>query len=158
MNVRGRPDALEWAGGRPEGWSLKCACAAHARAQITLEALLVAAVGLSLLLIAAGALQRLGDAQEGARDSLALSAGAQALANSADEICALGAGNSRIVPLPVGGIFISADSYGVNASRGRLFAVRPCLCPLEVRAGDFGHEAFLWHEDSHVVISPNPPG
>ena len=89
------------------------------RAQITLEALVLAAMGISLLLIASVAIQRLGSAQQDAHSFSLLASHAHAIANSADEICVLGEGNSRVVPLSQYAFEIEsgADKKGIILKR-----------------------------------------
>ncbi|MFH0927149.1 MAG: hypothetical protein V1822_01070 [Candidatus Micrarchaeota archaeon] len=129
----------------------------YMRAQITLEALLVAAVGLSLLLIAALAINKLSTAQEGAQIALGLQNDAQQLANSADEICSLGEGNARVIPLSRKGEAVSSGNKNITVFYGGQASSRPALCKVDVRAAaPFGKSAFLWYENSQVVISSEP--
>jgi len=128
------------------------------RAQITLEALLLAAVGISLLLIASVAVQKLSGVQQDMHAFSLLKNHAQTIANTADEICILGEGNSRTVPLSQYAFELKtgADKKGIILQKDNMQTVAQTMCKIDVRGASFSKTAYLWYEDSQIVVCATP--
>ncbi|MDE1798047.1 MAG: hypothetical protein KGH63_01415 [Candidatus Micrarchaeota archaeon] len=134
-----------------------------------MEALMLGALALSLLIIAAIVISRL---QAGQADLFArrtLQTELAGLGQYADEICVLGEGNARqmeLAPPQAGG----AGSLNLTVSDGgRVLAVQQgnwsasyrTLCPAGADGGPYGAYAYLWYEaqadgSAGVRISPQP--
>ncbi|MFA5108053.1 MAG: hypothetical protein WC492_00800 [Candidatus Micrarchaeia archaeon] len=127
------------------------------KGQLTLETLLVCAVALSLLIIAASAVNEMQNSQEGILQKKSLKDGVDMIADYADEICILGEGNSRTVEIAYTKFGISTDNRKIIATDGRWNYSRDVLCnPKVIANSKFEKIAYLWYEDGDVKISPNP--
>ena len=130
-----------------------------AKGQLTFEALLAAACALSLLLIAAAAISKMHEAQNYAFERGIVAKEMDAIANYADEICILGDGNARAVPLaPVRLLLENEGDRMLVASLGEWKIKKAIICKARVEAEvPFSQEAYLWHEregeEPVVVIS-----
>lgn len=119
------------------------------RGQLTLETLMVALVGLGLLLVAVVALNRIQSGQQTVFEQRMLQTEAGALQAAAEEICVLGEGNARMVPLAPMRQTFEYDAANrrliLNTSRGAAFS--KLLCPIELLQPDgYGEKAYLWFE------------
>jgi len=143
-----------------DGDAIQATGAAHfRRGQLTFEALLAGAMALALLLIATAAIAKMHEAQNYAFERGIVAKEMDAIANYADEICILGDGNARAVPLaPVRLLLMVEGERMLVASSGDWQIKRAVICRARVEAGaPFSKEAFLWHEregeEPVVVIS-----
>jgi len=129
------------------------------KAQITIESLLIAAIGISLLIIAAVAVSKLSSAQYSIHQNSLIKNQLLQIAQSADEICVLGEGNSRTILLSGYGFRIeaTANSKGIIAKKNETVAVANLLCPIEILESDFSSHAYLWNENYNVILSSQPP-
>jgi hypothetical protein len=87
------------------------------KGQVTLEYLFLAVVLLAVLAIAASALLGVRDSAEKSLQMLALKTDAQAIYNAAEDVCALGDGNSRTVTLH-GKLRLESSGMGFSAGYG----------------------------------------
>lgn len=130
------------------------------RAQITLETLLLVALGLGILLFSIAMAHKLTDTQIYTYESAIFKRQVLQISQFADEICVLGDGNSRMLRLSGIGFYMDTglDKKGIVAQRGEIGSVAQTICPLEISGEEFGAVVFLWYEDEKVFISPAPKG
>jgi len=127
------------------------------RAQITLEALLLFAIGVGLLLISVSAVSKLTDAQNSMHKTATTKQALNSIANYADEICVLGEGNSRTVLLAYPFVLNSgSDKKGLVVKLQNTRLVAQTKCQVQIKNSNFQKIAYLWYENQNVVISPTP--
>jgi hypothetical protein len=125
-------------------------------AQITFESMLVLVLGISMLLIAVVAVNNLQNAQASIYSYSVLKSKVWEIANLADEICVLGAGNSRTVSLANSGYDFSTspDKKALIAHYNNLEFGSNTICDMRIEKNkEFDKTVFLWYDDSQVVIS-----
>ncbi len=128
-------------------------------AQITFESMLVLIIGISMLLIAVVAVNNLQSAQASMYSYSVLKSKVWEIANLADEICVLGAGNSRTVSLARSGYDFSSspDKKALIAHYNNLEFGSNTLCDIRIEKNkEFNKTVFLWYDNSQVVISSIP--
>lgn len=119
-------------------------------------------IGLCLLLIAAGAISRLEGVQGLVFGKKILQDEANEIVWYADEICILGGGNSRVVPLAKNVFEIEGDEGGMNLRGKNNIVGKETLCKISVEPDEeFFDYAYLWHEtdangEPYVKISSKP--
>jgi hypothetical protein len=133
------------------------------KGQLTVEALMLGALALSLLFIAALAVSRLQYAQADLFSKRTLQMELEGLGQYVDEICVLGVGNARTMALSGTSLELHYDdaNHQLVVSRGTWTSSRPVICPVTVDPdASFGGMAYLWYEENpvsggpSVVISP----
>jgi hypothetical protein len=119
------------------------------RAQVSLEYLMLFLVSICLLSISAYALMGIRDYSEKAAEELRFRHSASHLANAANEVCALGAGNSRLLELQHG----MSVGYGDGQMRMAWPGLRyekEALC--EVETADVSGLVQVKNEDGLIMI------
>lgn len=103
------------------------------RGQVSLEYLFVSLISLSLISISLIALIGIKDFSTEAINSFHFKSSALHLANTINEVCALGGGNSRSIDInqPMDVESALADHWLVRFSSSDLSLVRPSLCKVE---------------------------
>lgn len=120
-----------------------------ARGQLTLEALLLLALALSLLIIAALAISRLQAGQAGLFARRTMQTELEGIGQYVDEICVLGEGNARTMELSALGINLSTDASGrtLVVQEGAWTAQRAVLCAATVdSSASLEGTAYLWYQ------------
>ena len=143
------------------------------RAQASVEWLMLGLLALALLSIAAMAVMRAQSAQTTLAERRILQMEVREMAYYADQICALGAGNSQVVELAPPSIHLEYDAgahglviwkAGANASASPADSqFAKTLCKMEVSQPEgYGSRAYLYYEagsnPAAVRISARPPG
>jgi hypothetical protein len=134
------------------------------KAQVTLELLLVFLIGLSVLFISMSAITRLQGAQGIIFEKKILQDEANEISRYADEICILGEGNSRMVPLAknVFTIVEGSGGYDIILQSSKNSAYAKTICKISIKPDSkFSTFAYLWHEtdsnnEPYVMVSPEP--
>ncbi len=132
--------------------------------QLTVEALMLGALALSLLIIAALAISRLQAGQADLFSRRTLQTELEGLGRYVDEICVLGEGNARTMALADMPMELQSDAAAgaLSVGRGSWKESRKTICPVEVDHGAaYGATAYLWYEPTTaggpgVRISPTP--
>ena len=110
------------------------------RGQLSLEYLLLALVSLSLISVSVLALGRIKQSSEEGFDAYKLKSSAEAFSESADELCAMGYGNSRTLHLY--GLSVASqeteEGWLARFSDGKNSIVKKTLC--EISDGDYAGE------------------
>jgi hypothetical protein len=115
------------------------------RAQVTLEWLMLGLVALSLLAIASVAISRAQSAQTTLAERKILQLQVEELGYYADQICVLGEGNARVVPLSPMGFELNYDAGAktLNMSKGADSTLRTTLCTIQADADGYSSKAYL---------------
>ena len=103
------------------------------RGQISLEYLLISVVSLSLISISLLSLFAIRNSSMHAMNAIKFRSSAISLANTINEVCALGNGNSRSLDLAsdLSVESIKADQWLVRFSSANLSLIRPTFCRVE---------------------------
>lgn len=115
--------------------------------QATAETLMVLAFGIALLAVAISTANSLKSMQEGAAYSGMLRSSISTLAQTADEICILGEGNYRQVPMPQFRIALETDGNLLRGAYGNYTFSEKSVCNIEIRGGAFYGVAHMWHSE-----------
>jgi hypothetical protein len=108
------------------------------RAQISIETLLLLAVGLVALSIIFGAGQRVYELQQRQYDGFGAKSAAVKIANAIDDVCIFGQGNVRIVDAGIVGFSITGSGKGITVQYNGMSASEETRCVAEIEAGAFG--------------------
>ncbi|GEM_PF-2290768 len=117
------------------------------RGQATAEALAALCLGLALLALALHSANSMKAMQENSAYGAMLLQTTQRLVDAADEVCVLGEGNYRQVPLPRMRIALRADGNELSAFYRNFSYSEKSICNLEVRGGNFSSKAHVWYSD-----------
>ncbi|MFH1306259.1 MAG: hypothetical protein ABIH83_01200 [Candidatus Micrarchaeota archaeon] len=131
------------------------------KGQLTLEMLVVGALALALLLIAASAVSKIQYAEAMMFERKILQEELHYMAEYADEICILGAGNARTVPLSNTPLNIDASENKkmLIVKLGEWHAVEETACEIKIIENvPFQNTAYLWYEENEdkVILSSEP--
>ena len=129
--------------------------------QITVEAMMLAAIMMSILLIAAFAVSRMQNWEQALFERRIINMQLGDIIRYADEICVLGAGNSRTMSLSPIGFKLTAYGRTLTASGKNFNISRDALCHVDADIGTYKNRIYLWYEKNtddevHAYISQNP--
>jgi len=134
------------------------------KGQLSLEALLLLALSLSLLGIAVFTVNNLQQKQIRTMQQATVKTSLGDIASAADEICVLGQGNSRALPISQYPFRLSAQGKTLSASLGNWSSTRTLICTPDADGLEFYGTAYLWFEETaggsvpKIRVSINPPG
>jgi hypothetical protein len=134
------------------------------RGQLTFELLLLMLLSFSLLFIAMSAINKISDTQKNVYEQKMIQIQLDRIADSADEVCIMGPGNSRSIKLSENVLFrpfVNLENSLTVDDSAKFSYSKKLLCDAQIN-GEISKIAYVWYEydeilqEGRVIISSEP--